>query len=322
VKGVKSRAVPFEARPDRRIGGFRGLASWRVWRGLAGGNLPFLWVAPAALPLFLVSALPAVLLVYISLTSFEIGYAWADHEFVGLRNYERLFSGREVQFWPALWLSILVTVVTVALKFALGLGVAVLLNRRPRFEYLATALLIMPMAVNPAIAGLMWKLMFSFDFGIINAVSHGLFGVKVVWLGQAYALLCVMVVLVWMHFSLSALMLLAGLRNIDPEPLEAAKLDGCNERQVFWLIVFPQLRPVIISSSLFQAILALQTFGPIFTLTDGGPGNATTILPLYVYKTAFGIGTIGLAAAAAVVLVVITTALSAAMIAAGKQETQ
>jgi multiple sugar transport system permease protein len=321
VQGVKVRAALFEPGAERRTAPLGPQASWRLWRGLANRNLPLLWVAPAALPLVLVSALPAVLLVYISLTSFEIGYAWADHEFVGLRNYERLFSGREVQFWPALWLSMVVTVVTVALKFALGLGVAVLLNRKLRFEYLATALLIMPMAVNPAIAGLMWKLMLSFDFGIINAVSQRLFDVKVVWLGQAYALFSVIVVLVWMHFPLSALMLLAGLRNIDPEPLEAAKLDGCSERQVFWLIVVPQLRPVIISSSLFQAILAFQTFGPIFTLTDGGPGNATTILPLYVYKTAFGIGTVGLAAAAAVVLVVITTALSAAMMAAGRQET-
>ncbi len=282
--------------------------------------MPWLWVAPAALPLFLLSAVPLALLAYISLTSFEIGYAWSDREFVGTANYERLFSGREVDFWPSLRLSLFVTTVTVVLKFFLGLGVAVLLNRKIKFEYLATTLLIMPMAVNPAIAGLMWKLMFSFDFGIINALAFALFGTKIVWLGQSWALFSVIVVLVWMHFPLSALMLLAALRNIAPEQLEAARLDGCSDRQVFWLIVAPQLRPVIISSSLFQAILAFQTFGPIFTLTDGGPGSATTILPLYVYKAAFNIGTIGLAAAAAVVLVIVTTALSAAMLALRKDE--
>jgi multiple sugar transport system permease protein len=287
---------------------------------MIGRFVPLLWIGPSALPLLLVSALPVLLLVYISLTSFEIGYAWPDHEFVGVRNYERLFSGREVEFWPSFRLTLIVTVVTVLLKTALGLGVAVLLNRKVRFEYLATTLLIMPMAVNPAIAGLMWKLMFSFDFGIINAFGVGLGAEKVVWLGQKWALFSVMVVLVWMHFPLSALLLLAGLRNIGPEPLEAAKLDGCSDRQVFWLIVIPQLRPVIISSSLLQAILAFQTFGPIFTLTDGGPGNATTVLPLYVYKTGFGIGTLGLAAAAAVILVGITTALTGAMMAVGRSK--
>jgi multiple sugar transport system permease protein len=80
-----------------------------------------------------------------------------------------------------------------------------------------------------------------------------------------------------------------------------------------------ELRPVILSSSIFQAILAFQAFGPIFTLTDGGPGNATTILPLYVYKTAFTLGAIGLSAAAAVILVLIITALSALMVVTGRK---
>jgi multiple sugar transport system permease protein len=279
----------------------------------------WLWVSPSGFLLFLLGSLPVALLGYISLTSFEIGYAWADREFVGTANYLRLFSGREVQFWPALWLSLAVTVISVALKSALGLSVAIVLNRKPRFEYLATTLLVVPMAVNPAIAGLMWKLMFSFDFGIINALGERLFGVKVVWLGQTYALLSVIIVLVWMHFPLSALMLLGGLRAIDPDPLEAARLDGCSSAQLFWKIVFPQLGPVILGSSLLQAILSFQSFGPIFTLTDGGPGTTTTILPIFVYKTAFGIGSIGLAAAGAVVLVAITTALSAAMLAMAKE---
>jgi len=280
--------------------------------------VPWLWVGPTALPLLLLSAVPVALLAYISLTSFEIGYTWAEREFVGLDNYRRLLSGREVEFWPAVRLSLLVTVFSVVLKTLLGLGVATLLNKKIRFEYIATTLIILPMAVNPAIAGLMWKLMLSYDFGIVNVATEKLFGVKIVWLGQSYALFSAMTVLVWMHFPLSALMILAGLRSIAPEPLEAARLDGCSDRQLFWLIIVPQLRPVILSSSIFQAILAFQAFGPIFTLTDGGPGNATTILPLYVYKTAFTLGSIGLSAAAAVILVLIITALSALMVVTGR----
>lgn len=279
----------------------------------------WLWIAPSAVPLALLGAVPVLLLAYISLTSFELGYAWNDYRFVGLANYRRLFSGREVEFWPAFWLSIFVTFVSVLLKTALGLGVAVLLNKNLRFEYLATSLIILPMAVNPAIAGLMWKLMLSFDFGIINAGLEALGAEKIVWLGQAWALFSVIVVLVWMHFPLSALMILAGLRNIDRDPQEAALMDGCSPRQVFWLIVAPQLLPVIVSSSIFQAILAFQAFGPIFTLTGGGPGSATTILPLYVYKTAFSMGTIGLAAAAAVVLIAVTSALAGAMLLIGRK---
>lgn len=286
---------------------------------MVGKSKIWFWIAPTALPLMLLSSVPVALLGYISLTSFEIGYDWADHDFVGLANYRRLFSGREVEFWPSIRLSLIVTLVSVVLKTGLGLGVAVLLNKKLRFEYIATTLIIMPMAVNPAIAGLMWKLMLSFDFGIVNAAAQALLGYKIVWLGQSWALTSVVVVLVWMHFPLSALMLLGGLRNIAPEPLEAARLDGCSNRQVFWLIVVPQLWPVLIGSSLFQAILAFQAFGPTYTLTDGGPGSSTTILPLFVYKTAFTIGSVGLAGAAAIVLVAITTALSVAMMVIGRR---
>jgi multiple sugar transport system permease protein len=282
---------------------------------------PWLWVAPAGIPLLLIGIVPIALLFYISVTSFEIGYAWSDRQFVGLANYYRLFSGREVEFWPALRLSVLVALVSVVLKTLLGLGAAVLLNRPLKFEYLIVALLILPMAVNPAIAGLMWKLMFSFDFGVINALLEGLGVQKIVWLGQSYALFCVLIVLVWMHFPLSALMLLAGLRNIPPETIESARLDGSSSWQVFWWIVLPQLKPVLIASSLFQAILAFQVFGPIFAMTDGGPGHATEILPIYIYKTAFGIGAMGLSAAAAVVLVLITMALAAGLMASGRSAT-
>jgi multiple sugar transport system permease protein len=276
---------------------------------------PWLWVAPAAIPLLAIGLVPVVLLFYISMTSFEIGYAWSDREFIGLANYTRLFSGREVEFWPALRLSVVVALVSVLIKTLLGLGIAVLLNRPLKFESLIIAALILPMAVNPAIAGLMWKLMFSFDFGVINALLERLGGQKIVWLGQSYALFSVLVVLVWMHFPLSALMLLAGLRNIPPDTIESARLDGSSNWQVFWWIVLPQLKPVLIASSLFQAILAFQVFGPIFAMTDGGPGHATEILPIYIYKSAFGIGAMGLSAAAAVVLVVITMALAAALMA-------
>jgi ABC-type sugar transport system permease subunit len=279
---------------------------------------PWLWVAPAAIPLLLIGIVPVALLFYISMTSFEIGYAWSDREFIGLANYARLFSGREVEFWPALRLSVVVALVSVILKTLLGLGIAVLLNRPLKFESLIIAALILPMAVNPAIAGLMWKLMFSFDFGIINALLERLSGQKIVWLGQSYALFSVLVVLVWMHFPLSALMLLAGLRNIPPDTIESARLDGSSNWQVFWWIVLPQLKPVLIASSLFQAILAFQVFGPIFAMTDGGPGHATEILPIYIYKSAFGIGAMGLSAAAAVVLVVITMALAAALMASDR----
>lgn len=278
------------------------------------------WIGPSVIPLAVLIAVPVALLFYVSLTSFKLGYPWSEHELVGLANYYRLFSGRELNFLSALKLSIMVTVISVAFKTLLGLCVALLLNRKLPAEHLLVALIILPLAVNPAIAGLMWKLMFSYDFGIINALASRITGNKVVWLGQSYALFSVIIVLVWMHFPLSAFIFLAGLRSIPPETLEAARLDGCSSRQLLWWIVLPQLKPVIVSSSLFQGILAFQAFGPIYTMTDGGPGNATEILPLFIYKVGFDIGAIGISAAAAITLVLIIMTLSVVIMITGRQK--
>ena len=283
-------------------------------------SAPYIWVSPSVLTLFLLTVVPTLLLFNISLTSFEIGYPWEDREYIGLDNYVRLFTGREVEFWPSINLSIFVTIISVVMTLCIGLAVAVLFNRKIKFKYLFTTILILPMAVNPAIAGLMWKLLFSFDFGIINVFVEKYWGYKIVWLGQKYALFSTLVVLIWMHIPISALLLLAGLENINQDTIMAAKLDGCSDTQAFRLIVLPQLKPVIISSSLFQAILAFQTFGPIFTLTNGGPGSVTTILPMFVYKTGFGLGMMGMAAAGAVVLVAITAILSLMIMWTGRKK--
>ena len=283
-------------------------------------STPYIWVSPSVLSLFLLTVVPTLLLFNISLTSFEIGYPWEDREYIGLDNYVSLFTGKEVEFWPSINLSIFVTTISVVMTLCIGLGVAVLFNRKIKFKYLFTTILILPMAVNPAIAGLMWKLLFSFDFGIINVFVEKYWGYKIVWLGHKYALFSTLVVLIWMHIPISALLLLAGLENINQDTIMAAKLDGCSDTQAFRLIVLPQLKPVIISSSLFQAILALQTFGPIFTLTNGGPGSVTTILPMFVYKTGFGLGLMGTAAAGAVVLVAITAILSLMIMWTGRKK--
>ncbi len=280
---------------------------------------PYFWVSPSFLVLFLLTIIPVILLVYISFTSFEIGYPWAEREYIGIENYLRLFEGKEVEFWPSVKLSLFVVAVTVGATLILGLAIALLFNRRIKFEYIFMAMLLMPIAVNPAIAGLMWKLMFSYDFGIINVFLEKIAGYKNVWLGQSYALFSTLMVLIWMRTPLSVLMMLAGLQGIDLDSIEAAKVDGASAGQILIRIILPQLKAVIVITCIFQAILALQTFGPIFTLTRGGPGISTTILSLFVYRTGFRFSMMGIAAAGAIVLVAISLILSLAMMKSGNE---
>lgn len=275
---------------------------------------PYAWTLPSLLVILILTLVPVILLVYISFTSFEIGFPWDQKDFIGMGNYLRLFSGKEVEFWPSIRLSVMVLLSTVAGTLLFGLGVATLFNRRIKFEYLFTAMLLMPIAVNPAIAGLMWRLMLSYDFGIINVLVEQIIGYKVVWLGQSFALYAVMIVMIWMRTPLSALMLLAGLQGIAPESIEAGKVEGASAIQIYIHIILPQIKAVIIITCLFQAILALQTFGPIFTLTRGGPGIATTILSLFVHRTGFQFNMMAIAAAGASILVGITIILSLFML--------
>ncbi len=275
---------------------------------------PYAWTLPSLLVILILSLVPVILLIYISFTSFELGYPWDQKDFIGLGNYLRLFSGKEVEFWPSIRLSVIVLLSTVAGTLLFGLGVATLFNRKIRFEYLFTAMLLMPIAVNPAIAGLMWRLMLSYDFGIINVLVEQIVGYKVVWLGQSFALYAVMIVMIWMRTPLSALMLLAGLQGIALESIEAGKVEGASAIQIFIHIILPQIKTVIIITCLFQAILALQTFGPIFTLTRGGPGIATNILSLFVHRTGFQFNMLAIAATGASILVGITIILSLFML--------
>lgn len=269
------------------------------------------YVLPSILVLALVAILPVMFLAYMSTMEYELGYPWSAREAIGPGHYVDMFSGRTLDFWYSFRLTAQLTLLCTALSAALGAVFGVLLHRRLPGKAMLISILLLPMAISPVIVGLMWKLMYNYDYGVINFILEGITGHRVLWLGKEMAYWSTVITIVWMRAPFIALVTLAGLQALPKAPLEAAQIDGASYMQVLYHIVIPILRPILLIGVLLQLILVMQTFSPIYILTGGGPGRATTILGLLLYRFGYtSYNQIGLSSAIAVVLTVLTLVLS------------
>jgi len=177
-----------------------------------------------------------------------------------------------------------ITATTVATELACGLGIAMLLNiDLPWIGVFRTALVV-PMMITPIVAALCWKLLLDPDHGVVNYWI----GSHIVWLGRPdTALLSVMVVNLWQNAPYVAVLLLAGLRSLPSEPVEAASIDGASRWQVFWHVTLPLLRPYILVALLLRTIFEFRAFDNIYVMTSGGPANATMTLSMFTYLASF-----------------------------------
>lgn len=259
----------------------------------------YLLIAPTLLGVIIVDIYPLFFNGLISLQERKI--STAHPSFIGLRNYAAVV--RDPEMLHSLQVSVIFTVVSVALSYVIGLTLALLLNRPIRGRGVLRAVFIVPWAMPAFVAALVWGWMYNDQFGIIPALakSAGITQPPVL-LGARYALGSLIAVMVWKSFPFQFVVLLAGLSSIDVEILRAAEVDGAGSWQRFWRVVFPLLRPVSMVAVLLAAINAFQYFPIPWILTQGGPANATNVAPIAVYNTAFLVGDFGTAAAVATLM--------------------
>lgn len=274
------------------------------------------FIAPAISTMLVLSILPTIFLMIISLTNYQLGWKFSRAKFVGFQNFWRLFSGGDPDFWYSVFISVGFMLVATALEMALGFLLAMLLNASEfKLKPLVIGIMIIPLAMTPSIAAQMWKLMLNAEYGVINQVLQTLFHVKVTWLSSDMAFWSVLLVDIWQFTPFVTLILYAGLRSMPSEPYESAAIDGANAFQMFFRITVPMMRKLIYLAVLMRAIDSLKLFDTAFVLTQGGPGNATEFLSLHVFRLANAQnGLIGRAAACALVLLVIVTAVSSFLI--------
>lgn len=264
---------------------------------------------PALLPILLLSAGPLLYGVSLAFTDAQSGRTEAT-EFTGLANFADLRL--DSLFWDSFKIGLVWAVSVTALQLVLALGLAVLLNQNLRFRWLARTLALVPWAMPEVVVGVMWRLVYHQDAGILNATLRDLHLISenVDWLaGVSLALPAVIAVGVWAGMPQTTVVLLAGLQNVPLELHEAAALDGADRWRRFRAVTWPALKPVVLAITALNFIWNFNSFGLVYVLTGGGPGGRTRLPMLFAYEEAFRYGQFGYAAAMGLVMVAVIAVL-------------
>lgn len=264
-----------------------------------------LFVLPM-LTLFIVFRyVPVLGAIGMSFTDFNIRGDW---EPVGTENYQRLAT--DPLFWTSLRATGLYTAIFVPTIIIVSLVVALLLNRLLWRPGLFRGALFIPYVTSFVMASIVWGWMFRID-GLLNAFLE-VFGIGPLGFLQddRLVLASLATVATWKGFAYSMLILLAGLKGISPEILEASRVDGANRWQEFWRITLPLLRPVLFFVVVIETIMAFQTFDTVYVMTGGGPVHASYVLVYMLYDQAFVYLDFGYAATIGIALFVIVLAIS------------
>jgi len=291
--------------------GSRPRISWSTRQAL----VPYAFLLPSFLALAIVFFYPMIHVTVASFYSDSIRIGAA--RFVGLEQYVKVFTSDyfpRVMKTSALW-----TLGNVVFVLGIGLGTALMLDRRFPGRAVARALFILPWAVPFVAAGLIWGWIFDYEFGVLNYLIHGagLADAKINFLlACPEALISLTGVSIWKLYPLGTVMFLAGLQTIPGEYYEAAKVDGAGPIRCLWHITLPGLRNVTIMLTLLITIWTFgRSFTIIFMLTEGGPAGCTENIVLRSYLEAFKFFHLGTASALGVIVLILSLAFSIAYLA-------
>lgn len=266
---------------------------------MRGVTAPLALLAPAAILLLAVIAVPALYVVWLSLSSSTFGKAptWA-----GTANYARILA--DGYFWRALANTVVVVLVVVHAELVLGLGVALLFAAGLPAQRILLAAVLAPYAVSEVSAAIVWRYLFDLDVGPVTLALQaiGLPGLE--WsLEPSHGLALVALLSIWLHLPFTFLILYAARLSIPGSLYEAARIDGASKLQIFRRVTLPLLMPAVLVAMLFRYIFAFRLFSEVWLLTQGGPARTTEVVAVYLYLEAFRFNAFGPAAATAWIMV-------------------
>ncbi|MFJ3253290.1 carbohydrate ABC transporter permease [Streptomyces sp. NPDC086771] len=271
-------------------------------------------VLPALIPILVLSVGPLLYGIALAFTDAQSGRTRST-QWVGGLNFQDLLH--DTLFWDSFRIGLVWAFGVTVPQFVLALGLALLLNQNLRMRWLARALAIIPWAMPEVVVGIMWRLVYHPDAGVLNETLRDLgLGDGRDWLsGLASALPAVIVVGVWAGMPQTAVALLAGVQNTPQELHEAAALDGAGAWRRFRTVTWPVLRPVALAITALNFIWNFNSFALVYVLTNGGPGGRTRLPMLFAYEEAFHYGQFGYAAATGCVMVAVISVILAVYLA-------
>jgi len=258
---------------------------------------------PASAVILVIMVYPLVSLILMSMRDYS-GTSTTEFEYVGLHWYSKMLQ--DPRFWADLWRTVVYCVVAVTASMVLGTLMAVLLNRKFFGISVVRTAFILPMVAMPVASALIFQTMMNPNQGIFNFLLEAVGLPRSTWLAHpSTALASLLVIEVWMGSPFVMLLVLAGLKSMPSEPIEAAKIDGANWAQLFWHVTLPMLRSTLATAALFKIIDTLKQFALIWVLTEGGPIRSTETLYLYGYSLAFQYFDLGYGAAILMALLIL-----------------
>lgn len=252
-------------------------------------TVPYLLLLPALVVILAVILVPLLVSLWSSLTPYVLTRPATLFQFVGLRNYQRLLGNSD--FWWAFGRTLVFVTVALNVEMAIGLGLALLVNQITWGRRTVRTIMMFPMMFSPILVGFLFKYLLNDSIGFVNNALYSLgvvTGDPIPWLVDGtLANLSIIFAEVWMSSSVFAILLLAGLMAMPKEPIEAARVDGCNPLQVFRHITLPFLMPFIYIAMTIRSLDVARAYDMVHIMTNGGPAGRTELLWTLVARVGY-----------------------------------
>ena len=278
-----------------------------------GRAVPWLYVLPAVLVMAVGLAYPIADAVRLGFYEWALGTDWSTARWVGLEAFGEMLRSR--QAWTSLGVTCAFVAIAVACEMALGIALALFLEQPVRGMRFFRTVFVLPMMIAPICVGLVWRYLFDANFGPINQ-AIGFLGVQPrAWLADPELAFAAMVVVdIWQWTPFVFIMVLAALQGMDSSVIEAARIDGATPWQQIVRVKLPMVAPILVVTLLMRMIDGFRGLEVIYVMTFGGPGQATELFSLHIYKAAFISQKLGYSAALSVLLLALVSVLALAVL--------
>lgn len=274
-------------------------------------DIAYSWIflMPVIIILFIAAFIPLLSGLFLSFNEYKLNMPSIPMHLIGLKNYQELF--KDELFLNALRNNTLFAVVSVTIEMILGVMFAMMLSDDDKLSRFMTTIVLIPMVIAPVAAGTLWRMMLDRTYGVINYFITLLGFSPVSWLGDpSIAIYTIIGVDIWQFTPYITILVLSSIKAIPKSLFDSARVDGASSWKLFSKIILPMSSPVIIVVMMLRFIDAFKVFDTVFVMTQGGPGNATEMLPTYIYQQGIKFFRVGYSSAIAVVFVIAMSLIS------------
>ena len=272
----------------------------RIHQNRSDKIISWLFLVPVFVVLIAAAFIPLGYGLGLSLTNYTLGQAHSH--FIGLGNYIELFKSE--LFQQSVRNNVFFAVVAVGLEMVFGTILAMIISEDSQLNRLGTTIMLIPMVIAPVAAGILFRMMLDQQYGVVDYLLTLVGLPRVGWLSDyRVAIYSIIMVDVWEFTPYVAILVVSSIKAIPKSFIEAALVDGASLGRIFLKVILPIISPVLIVVAMIRFIDAFKVFGTVYTMTQGGPGNSTLMLPNYIYEQGVNLFRVGFSSASAFVFI-------------------